>query len=65
MVAKCRTWNREVLVATVLIKFAEYPTDKLNNVFLTLQMVMQEVILCNGNNNYQLKHMGKAQLRRN
>ena len=65
MVAKCGTQNREVLVATVMTKFAEYPAEKLNDVFLTLQMVMHEVILCNGNNDYKLKHMNKSQLKRN
>jgi len=33
-------------------------------VFLSLQMVMQEVITCHGGNDYELKHMNKAQLER-
>ena len=65
MVTKSKTRNKQLLIQAVHAKFASYPHQRLNNVFLTLQMVMSQVILCNGGNNYELQHMNKQQLERN
>ena len=65
MVAKEGTRNKDVLIEVVKRKYNEYPQYKINHVFLSLQVAMQEVIMCNGGNNYKLKHMSKTQLERN
>jgi len=64
MVAKEGTRNKQVLIETVKNKFDNYPYSKINRVFLSLQMAMQEIILCNGGNDYRLTHMSKTQLER-
>ena len=37
---------------------------KINNNFLTLQKVVECIILCDGNNNYKTPHMSKEKLER-
>ena len=37
---------------------------KLNDTFLTLQKVMEVIILCNGNNNFKLPQICKTKLER-
>ena len=65
ILAKEETRNRQVLVQAVRARFVDYPHEKLNRVFLTLQMAMQQVILCSGGNDYKLQHMNKMQLEQN
>ena len=45
--------------------FDELEHHKLNNIFLTLQGVMEQIILNDGGNDYKLPHMNKAKLARN
>ena len=59
----CRTVNE--LVAAVTTSFQQLETRKLNNVFLTLQKVMETIILRNGGNDYKIPHMSKQRLERN
>jgi hypothetical protein len=51
-------------IARVLQLYQTYPHVKLNNVFLTLQTCMNQIIEANGSNDYQLVHMNKARLER-
>ncbi len=51
------------LVAAVIESFNELQTDTLDDVFLSLQLAMQETMRCGGGNNYKLQHMGKKKLR--
>jgi hypothetical protein len=41
-----------------------YPHVKLNNVSLTLQTCMNQIIEAHGSNNYKIVHMNKAGLER-
>ena len=65
IVAKEGTRNKDILIQVVKEKFDNYPQGKINRVFLSLQMAMQEILLCHGGNDYKLKHMSKSQLERN
>ena len=56
--------NIDELVEVVENSYAKFNTRKLNNVFLTLQKVMEAVILCNGSNSYKLPHISKEALER-
>lgn len=47
------------LVKAVERSYEELTTNKLNNVFLTLQSVMVEVLVVRGQNRYKLPHLGK------
>ncbi|WOG92649.1 hypothetical protein DCAR_0311923 [Daucus carota subsp. sativus] len=44
--------------------FEAYPIDKLNRIFLTLQLCMRETMKVKGVNNYQLPHINKDALQR-
>ena len=46
--------NITKMVPRVMTVFQRWPRYKLNNVFLTLQHCMNEIISCNGDNNYCL-----------
>ena len=59
----CKTIDE--LVAAVQETFLFLQTKKLNNVFLTLQKVMETIILKDGGNEYKLPHMSKEKLERN
>ncbi len=52
------------LIARVLQLYQMYPQVKLNNVFLTLQTCMNQIIKAHGSNNYKIVHMNKARLER-
>ncbi|XP_057771833.1 uncharacterized protein LOC130991537 [Salvia miltiorrhiza] len=54
--------NVEELLENVKAAYEEYPPEKLNNVFLTLQGCYQEIIKCKGGNNYKIPHMNKERL---
>ena len=44
--------------------FWEYPMEKLNKVWITLQCCMNCVLKCNGGNDYKIPHMSKDKLER-
>jgi len=50
----------EELIRAVLQFFDELSVDKLENNFLTLQKVMECVVLCDGGNDFKLPHLHKA-----
>jgi hypothetical protein len=54
----------ESLVRAVVDAFDKLDYKKLNNVFLTLQSVLELAMLDCGGNNYRLPHIGKAKLER-
>ena len=57
--------NVNELIQAVYDSFDELEHHKLNNIFLTLQGVMEQIILNDGGNDYKLPHMNKAKLARN
>ncbi|XP_057792560.1 uncharacterized protein LOC131009281 [Salvia miltiorrhiza] len=56
--------NVEELLKNVQDAYEEYPPEKLNHVFLTLQSCYQEIIKDKGGNNYKIPHMNKERLSR-
>lgn len=63
------TWRRvcqtlEQLVENVLEVWDIYPAYKINNLWLTLQCCMNEIIECHGDNDYRIPHMNKQRLER-
>ena len=44
--------------------YTEYDYNKINNIWLTLMGCYNEIIKCNGDNDYKIPHMGKERLRR-
>ncbi|KAI3511819.1 hypothetical protein L1887_18977 [Cichorium endivia] len=52
------------LVHAVKTAFERMESQQLNNVFLTLQTCMKEIIKVQGGNNYQIPHIGKNRLER-
>ena len=49
-------------IAIVHEVYTELPLDVCKNVRTTAQLVMNQVLLCNGGNNYKLPHVGKLKL---
>ncbi|XP_057793204.1 uncharacterized protein LOC131009814 [Salvia miltiorrhiza] len=56
--------NVEELLKNVKDAYDEYPPEKLNHVFLTLQSCYHEIIKAKGGNNYKIPHMNKDRLTR-
>ncbi|XP_010472059.1 PREDICTED: uncharacterized protein LOC104751737 [Camelina sativa] len=54
----------EELIAAVRKAFEEYSTTKINHIFLSLQLCMQETMRVGGSNNYKIPHMKKQALER-
>ncbi len=52
------------LIAVVKESFDGLERSKLDNVFLTLQGCMEEVMRSDGGNQYKIPHMSKERLRR-
>nr|XP_043631468.1 uncharacterized protein LOC122602920 [Erigeron canadensis] len=52
------------LVHAVETSFHRMSSHELNNVFLTLQTCMKEIMKVHGSNNYQTPHIGKHRLER-
>ncbi|XP_074300744.1 uncharacterized protein LOC141632055 [Silene latifolia] len=50
------------LVNEVMQAFVDYSSTKLNNIFLSLQAVMIEIMMRKGHNDFALPHMGKGHL---
>ena len=56
--------NKEELIQSVQHAYTTYPRKRLNPTWLTLQSVFNEIILCNGDNDYNIKHLSKEKLER-
>ena len=52
------------LIEAVQAAFVFFEPTRLNCSFLTLQGCLEEIILVNGDNNYNIPHIGKAALER-
>ncbi|XP_071699553.1 uncharacterized protein [Rutidosis leptorrhynchoides] len=52
------------LVSVVQTSFDRMRSRELNNVFLTLQTCMKEIMKVHGGNNYKIPHIGKSRLER-
>ena len=56
--------NSDELIDMVLSTYRDYPTNRINRIWLTLQGCMNEIIKSNGGNQYKLPHMNKDKLER-
>ncbi|GJZ05793.1 hypothetical protein Tco_0539586 [Tanacetum coccineum] len=56
--------NIDELLSAVQTTFENMPSHELNNVFLTLQTCIKEMMKIHGGNNYQTPHIGKGRLAR-
>ena len=56
--------NKEELIQSVQEAYTNYPRKRLNHTWLTLHSVFNQIILCNGDNNYNIKHLSKEKLER-
>ena len=56
--------NEEELIKSVQLAYTNYPRTKLNRTWLTLQSVFNQIILCNGDNEYDIQHLSKEKLER-
>ena len=54
--------NIDELISAVYESFEDLHWSKLNNIFLTLQNVMEVCILHDGRNDFKLPHMSKRKL---
>ncbi|XP_074308356.1 uncharacterized protein LOC141643205 [Silene latifolia] len=52
----------DALLNDVMQAFVDNSPGKLNNIFLSLQAVMVEIMKCKGHNNFSLPHLGKGHL---
>ena len=57
--------NSIELIEIVEDAFKNYPMEKLNKIWLTLQSCMDEIIKEQGGNKYKIPHMSKDKLIRN
>ena len=54
--------NEEELIHAVSTAYDNYPCDKLNHTWLTLQSVFNQIILNHGDNDYNIEHLSKEKL---
>ena len=54
--------NKEELIQSVQDVYMNYPRKRLNRMWLTLHSVFNQIILCNGDNNYNIEHLSKEKL---
>ena len=54
--------NEEELIQSVHDVYTHYPRKRLNHTWLTLHSVFNQIILCNGDNYYNIKHLLKEKL---
>ena len=55
--------KEEELIQSVCYAYTDYPQKRLNCTWLTLQSVFNQIILCNGDNDYNIKHLLKEKLK--
>ncbi|ETV97361.1 hypothetical protein H310_09696 [Aphanomyces invadans] len=61
---KMTAFTVDELIGNVKKAFTDIPAESLENVFYTLQSVMECILETDGSNKYKLKHIGKAAKRR-
>ena len=54
--------NEEELIQLVQVAYTNYPRKRLNCMWLTLHSVFSQIILCNGDNDYNIEHLSKEKL---
>ena len=54
--------NEEELIQSVQDAYTNYPRKRLNQTWLTLQSVFNQIILYNGDNDYDIEHLSKEKL---
>ena len=54
--------NLDKMITMVHDAYAELPLDICKNVWTTAQLVMNQVLLCNGGSDYKLPHVGKLKM---
>ena len=52
------------LIRAVLDAYDNYPSSKLNRMWVTYQSCLNEIIDCHGDNNYKIPHMNKEKMER-
>jgi hypothetical protein len=52
------------IVLKVFQAYEQYPTERTNRIFLTLQSCMREILNLKGSNHYKVPHMRKLALQR-
>ena len=52
------------MIQSVQDAYTNYPRKRLNQMWLTLHSVFNQIILCNGDNNYNIEHLSKEKLKR-
>ena len=56
--------NKEELIQSVQDAYTNYPRKRLNQTWLTLHSVFNQIIQCDGDNDYNIKHLSKEKLKR-
>ena len=56
--------NEEELIQSVQEAYLNYPRKRLNCMWLTLHSVFNQIILCNGDHDYNIEHLSKEKLER-
>ena len=54
--------NEEELIQAVSMAYESYPWNKINHTWLTLQCRFNQIIMNNGDNNYNINHISKEKL---
>ena len=54
----------EEIITYVQQSYEQYPRQRINHVWLTLMAVMNEIIDCNGGNDFDIPHLAKEVLER-
>ena len=57
--------NEEELIEAVSSAYNKYPHHKINQTWITLQCWFNQIIMHHGDNDYNIDHIGKEQLKRN
>ena len=56
--------NKEELIQSVHDASTNYPRNRLICTWFDLHSVFNQIILCNGDNNYNIEHLSKEKLKR-
>ena len=54
--------NEEELIQVVSVLYESYPQNKINHTWLTLQCCFNQIIVHNGDNDYNIVHISKEKL---
>ena len=54
--------NKDELIESVSVVYENYPRQKINQTWLTLQCCFNQIIIHNGDNDYNIDHIVKEKL---